>query len=147
MFKFSFVDDNLQKLYVSEQVMGSLFGIFAAIAIGIACFGLFGLVALSVQQRVKEIGIRKVLGAKVHDIVALLSLDFLKLVIVAVVIATPVAWWGMNKWLQNFAYRTGMEWWVFALSGGAIVFVAIATVSFQTAKAASVNPVKSLRSE
>jgi ABC-type antimicrobial peptide transport system permease subunit len=99
------------------------------------------------EQRLKEIGIRKVLGASVGSLFSLLSSEFLVLVIIALLIATPVAWYGMNKWLQNFAYHTPIQWWVFALSGGLIILIALVTVSFQAAKAALVNPIKSLRSE
>jgi putative ABC transport system permease protein len=146
-FQFSFVDDNLQQLYSSDKRVGQLFFVFAILAIIIACLGLFGLIALTVQQRVKEIGIRKVLGASVTNITAMLSKDFLKLVAISMIIASPIAWWGMNKWLQSFAYRIEIQWWFFAFAGILAVFIAFATISFQSIKAARANPVKSLRSE
>ena len=116
-------------------------------AILISCLGLFGLAAFSAEQRKKEIGVRKVLGASVSGVVALLSKDFLKLVGISILIATPVAWWAMNKWLQAFAYRVEISWWMFALAGCIAVAIALITVSFQAIKAALANPVKSLRTE
>ncbi|MEC5144254.1 hypothetical protein UNH65_11930 [Chitinophaga sp. 180180018-2] len=116
------------------------------IAIIISCLGLFGLAVLIAFQRTKEIGIRKVLGATVTGIIQMLMLDFVKLVLIALVIAAPIAWWGMSKWLQNFVYRISIEWWMFALSGAVVVLIAIFTVSFQAVRAALANPVKSLRS-
>lgn len=117
------------------------------LAIVIACLGLFGLATFLAEQRTKEIGIRKVLGATVNNVLTLLSKDFLKLVLIAFVVAAPVAWWGMNKWLQDFTYRTDISWWVFALAGVAALLIALITVSFQAIKAALANPVKSLRTE
>jgi len=108
---------------------------------------LFGLAAFSAEQRIKEIGIRKVLGASIPDLIGLLSKEFLKLVFVALLVASPIAWWVMNKWLQDFAYRTSMSWWVFALTGVAALLIALVTVSFQALKAAVANPVKNLRTE
>jgi putative ABC transport system permease protein len=113
----------------------------------ISCLGLFGLAAFSAEQRNKEIGIRKVLGASVSGIVGLLSKDFLKLVIIAMLIATPIAWYGMHKWLQAFAYKVDITWWMFALAGVIAVFIALITVSSQAIKAAIANPVKSLKTE
>jgi putative ABC transport system permease protein len=113
----------------------------------ISCLGLFGLAAFSAEQRNKEIGIRKVLGASVTGIVGLLSKDFLKLVIIAILIATPIAWYGMSKWLQAFAYKVDITWWMFALAGVIAVFIALITVSSQAIKAAVMNPVKSLKTE
>ncbi|MCY7353006.1 MAG: FtsX-like permease family protein, partial [Cytophagaceae bacterium] len=113
----------------------------------ICCLGLYGLVSHVVIQRTKEIGVRKVLGASVTSIVTLLSKDFLKLVLIAIVIASPIAWYAMHRWLQNFAYKIDIEWWVFALAGLLAVGIALLTVSFQSVKAALMNPVKSLRSE
>jgi putative ABC transport system permease protein len=113
----------------------------------IACLGLFGLATFTAEQRTKEIGVRKVLGASVGSIVTLLSKDFLKLVLIAIVIASPIAWYAMHRWLQNFAYKIDIEWWVFALAGLLAVGIALLTVSFQSIKAALTNPVKSLRSE
>ncbi|RYZ31855.1 MAG: FtsX-like permease family protein, partial [Sphingobacteriales bacterium] len=113
----------------------------------IACLGLFGLATFTAEQRTKEIGVRKVLGASVASIVTLLSKDFLKLVCIAILIASPLAWYGMNRWLQDFAYKIDLEWWVFALAGLLAIGIALLTVSFQSIKAALMNPVKSLRSE
>src|SRR6476659_6903394 len=126
---------------------GKLFITFAVFAIFIACLGLFGLVTYAAEQRVKEIGIRKVLGASVKSIVAMLSKDFLKLIMIAAVIAFPVAWFAMNKWLQDFAYKIDMSWWMFALAALVALVIALVTISFQAIKAAFANPVKSLRTE
>ena len=134
-------------MYKSEQKQGDIFTVFAFIAILIACLGLFGLSAFTITQRVKEIGVRKVLGASTGSIVSLLSKDFLKLVGIAAVIAFPVAWYAMHTWLQDFAYRINMPWWIFILAGIIAAIVALATISFQAVKAALSNPVKSLRSE
>ncbi|MBN8787652.1 MAG: FtsX-like permease family protein, partial [Terrimonas sp.] len=112
-----------------------------------ACLGLFGLVTYTAEQRTKEIGIRKVLGASVSQVMQMLSKEFLKLVLIASLIAFPVAWWGMNKWLQSFAYRIDISWWVFILAGAAALLIALLTVGFQAVKAAVANPVKSLRAE
>jgi putative ABC transport system permease protein len=120
---------------------------FTFIAILIACLGLFGLAAFSAEQRTKEVGIRKVLGASVTDVAALLSKDFIRLVILAIVIASPVGWWVMNNWLKEFAYRISISWWMFALAGSIAIAIAILTVSFQAIKAAIANPVQSLRTE
>ncbi len=120
---------------------------FTGIAILICCLGLYGLVSFTVGQRTKEIGIRKVLGASVASIVALLSHDFLKLVLIAIAIASPVAWYAMNQWLADFAYKIDIGWWIFVLAGGLAMSIALLTVSFQSVKAALMNPVKSLRSE
>jgi putative ABC transport system permease protein len=116
-------------------------------AILISCLGLFGLAAFSAEQRKKEIGVRRVLGASVAGLVQLLSKDFLKLVGISIIIATPVAWWAMNKWLQSFSYRVAISWWMFVLAGIIAIMIALITVSFQAIKAAVANPVKSLRSE
>jgi putative ABC transport system permease protein len=147
LFVFSFLDENLNALYQSESRMSNIFKTFAAFTILISCLGLFGLSAYSAEQRTKEIGIRKVLGASVTGIVALLSKDFLKLVILANVLAWPLAWWVMHQWLQNFEYRTDINWWLFALAGVAALIFALATVCFQAVKAAVANPVNSLRNE
>ncbi|MVM38721.1 FtsX-like permease family protein [Spirosoma sp. HMF3257] len=146
-FEFTFLDDFLNTLYRSEQRTAQVVFVFSALAILIACLGLFGLAAFTAEQRTKEIGVRKVLGASVFSIVGLLSKDFLKLVFVAILIASPLAWYGMNQWLQDFAYKIDIEWWMFALAGLLAVGVALLTVSFQSIKAALMNPVKSLRSE
>jgi putative ABC transport system permease protein len=124
-----------------------VFTVFSSIAILLACLGLFGLVAFTVNQRAKEISIRKVLGASVFGISTLLSKDFLKLVIVAIVIAIPLAYYFANQWLQDFTYRTELSWWIFALSAGVSILIAYLTVSFQSTKAAIANPIKNLSSE
>jgi putative ABC transport system permease protein len=146
-FEYFFADERYNQQYESEQKLGSVFVAAAGVAIFIACMGLFGLVAFSARQRIKEIGIRKVLGASIFSITQLLSKDFLLLVAIAFVIASPIAWYGMNKWLQDFAYRINISWWVFLVAGAVALFIALATVSFQAIKAAVANPVKSLRTE
>jgi len=146
-YQFTFLDENFARLYKAEERQKKLFTTFACLAIFIACLGLFGLSAFAISQRIKEIGIRKVLGADVNTIVSLLSKDFLKLVAVSAVIAFPVAWYFMNKWLQNFAYRISMPWWIFIIAGFAAALIALITISFQAIKAAIANPVKSLRTE
>lgn len=146
-FSYTFLDDRFADLYRAEQQQGTLFTIFASIAIVIACLGLFGLSAFAINQRIKEIGIRKVIGASVPSIVTLLSKDFLKLVAVATVISFPIAWYAMNNWLQDFAYRSTIPWWIFLGAGIIAVVIALGTISFQAIKAATANPVKSLRSE
>jgi len=144
---YDFVDDQYKNLYQNEQIINKLSDAFAFLAIFISCLGLLGLAMFTAEQRIKEIGIRKVLGASVRSLFRLLSLEFLVLVVIALFIATPVAWYAMNKWLLSFAYRAPLQWWVFAVSGGFIILIALATVSFQAIKAALVNPIKSLRSE
>jgi len=146
-FDYSFLDERFNSTYKAEQKTGEILGVFAALTIFVACLGLFGLATFTAQQRTKEIGVRKVLGASVASVSVLLSKDFLKLVGVAIAIAMPVAWYGMDKWLQSFEYRIGISWWMLALSGILSVAVAILTVSFQSVKAALMDPVKSLRSE
>jgi putative ABC transport system permease protein len=146
-FQYTFLDENFDKLYDSEQRQGTIFTVFACIAIFIACLGLFGLSAFAITQRIKEIGIRKVLGADTGTIVTLLSKDFLKLVMIAAVIAFPIAWYAMHNWLQDFAYRINIPWWIFLLAGIVAAVVALATISVQAIKAALANPVKSLRTE
>ena len=133
--------------YAAEQTTWRLFLMLSGLAIFIACLGLFGLATHSAQQRAKEIGIRKVLGASVAGITGLLAKDFLKLVTIAIVIASPVAYYFMDKWLADFAYRIDIQWWMFAMAGVGAVAVAFLTVSFQSVKAALANPVDSLRSE
>jgi putative ABC transport system permease protein len=144
---YTFLDENFDRLYQSEQRQATIFTVFACIAIFIACLGLFGLSAFAISQRIKEIGVRKVLGANVQGIVALLSKDFLKLVGIAAVMAFPVAWYAMNNWLKDFAYRIDIQWWVFIVAGILAATIAFVTVSFQAIKAAVSNPVKSLRTE
>lgn len=146
-YEYSFVDDKFQKLYTAEQQQESFVTIFSCIAIFIACLGLFGLSSFTISQRIKEIGVRKVLGASVPQIVAELSKDFMKLVLIASVLALAGAWWAMDKWLQDFAYRVSIGWVIFTLAPLAALIIAFATISFQSVKAALVNPVKSLRSE
>ncbi len=146
-FDYFFVDENFNKLYVSEQQYSHIFTTASLWAIFIACLGLFGLATFTVESRTKEIGIRKVLGASVASITALLSKDFLLLVLLAIFIASPVAYYFMDKWLQDFAYRISISWWVFAAAGGLAVLIAFLTVGFQSIKAALMNPVKSLKSE
>ena len=146
-FSYSFLDEDFRKSYVTEQKTGVILSIFAGLTIFVACLGLFGLATFTADQRTKEIGVRKVLGASVGQIVGLLSKDFLKLVLIACLIAFPLAWWGMNKWLQDFAYRTEISVWVFVLAGVAALLIALLTVSYQAVRAAVSNPVKSLRTE
>lgn len=146
-FSYGFVNEDISKLYITEQRMGKLFNVFSVLSILISCLGLFGLATFATQRRIKEIGIRKVLGAGEVGIVALLSKDFMKLVAVSLVVAFPVAWWLMSDWLDNFAYRINISVWVFAIAGACALLIALVTVSFQAIKAAIVNPVKSLRTE
>jgi putative ABC transport system permease protein len=146
-FTYTFMDDDFNKLYQSEKQTGQLFISFAVFAIFIACLGLFGLVTYAAEQRMKEIGIRKVLGAKVGGIVGLLSKDFALLVGIAALIAFPAAWLLMNQWLHSFAYRIGISWWIFVAAGAAAFLIALLTVSVQTIRAAVANPIRSLRSE
>ena len=145
--RYTFMDESFANMYADVQRMGHIFTTFAVLAIIIACLGLFALSAFMAEQRSKEIGIRKVLGASVQGITTLLSFDFIKLVLLAIIIASPVAWWAMNKWLQGFAYQVPVEWWTFALAGLVAVLIAIITVSFQSIKAALMNPIKSLKAE
>jgi putative ABC transport system permease protein len=146
-FEYSFLDEDFQKNYEAENRLASIVGYFTVIAILISCLGLFGLATFSAEQRTKEIGVRKVLGASVKGIVALLSKDFLKLVAISVVVASPVAWWVMHKWLQDFAYRINISWMVFLITTVLALLIAMITISFQAIRAALANPVKSLRTE
>jgi putative ABC transport system permease protein len=146
-YSYRFLDDAFNEMYSSEQRIGKIILIFSTLAILIACLGLFGLSTFIAEQRTKEIGIRKVLGSSVGSIVQLLSKDFIRLVAIAFVFAAPLAWWAMTKWLQDFANRTTISWWIFLLAGVLAFVIAIATVSFQAIKAALMNPVKSLRTE
>ena len=147
-FDYTFLDEKFGQLYNSEQQQGSLFTIFSCIAIFIACLGLFGLSAFTITQRIKEIGVRKVLGASVTQIVRELSKDFLKLVIVAAFIGLPISYFVMKKWfLGGFAFHINISWWVLLLAGLLALIIAFVTISFQSIKAAMMNPVKSLRSE
>lgn len=147
VYQYKFIDETLAKLYAQETKDYNLFKAFSGISIFICCIGLWGLLAFVVVRKTKEIGIRKVLGASLASIVGLLSKDFLKLVLLALVIASPLAWYFMNKWLENFAYRITINWWVFVLAGLAAILIAFFTISFQAVKAANANPVKSLRTE
>jgi len=146
-FSYAFLDDIFDNIYQSEQREGTLFTDFAAIAIFISCLGLLGLAAYTAQVRTREIGVRKVLGASVSNLVGLLTKDFLKLVLLSIVIASPIAWYFMHKWLQDFAYKIDINWWVFILAGGMAIIIAFIATSFQAIKAALINPVKTLRSE
>jgi ABC-type antimicrobial peptide transport system permease subunit len=146
-FEFNFLDEGFDKMYHGDIIISKLATYFAFVTIFISCLGLFGLAAYTAEKRGKEVGIRKVLGASVPHIVAMLSRDFLKLVLIANIIAWPLAWWAMSNWLENFEYRTPIEWWVPAVAGVAALVIAILTVSYQSVKAAIANPVKSLRSE
>jgi putative ABC transport system permease protein len=146
-FSYTFYDETLENMYVQERHLSKLINLATAIAIFISCLGLFGLAVLTAFQKTKEIGIRKVLGASVLGIVQLLSKEYLRLIIIALLIAAPIAWWAMNNWLQGFAYRIPIEWWMFVLAGFGALVIAILTVGFQALKAAKANPVKSLRTE
>ena len=146
-FDYNFLDASFDALYRSEQRMGNIFSIFTALSLFIACLGLFGLSAFIAERRIKEIGVRKVMGASVQSIVSLLSKDFLKLTIISAFIAFPIAWWAMNKWLEDFAYRINIGWTVFLVAGLCTLLVSLLTVSFQAIKAAIANPAKSLRTE
>ncbi|MEP6749693.1 MAG: ABC transporter permease [Bacteroidota bacterium] len=146
-FEYSFLDETFNTLYQEDQQTSFLILVFAAIAIVISGLGLFSLAAFAAEQRTKEIGIRKVLGATIAGITTLLSKDFIKLVCISILIASPVAWWAMNKWLENFAYRITISWWMFAAAGLLAMIIALFTISFQSIKAALANPVKALRSE
>ena len=145
--KYNFLDENLNRFYQSETRWSNIVGWAGGISIFLACLGLLGLAALAVVNRTKEIGIRKVLGASTSTITGLISKDFLKLVMIAFIIAAPLAWWFMNKWLQDYPYRIHIQWLVFVITGMAIIIMAFITVSFQAIKAAIANPVESLRTE
>ncbi len=147
VFDYTFLDERFNRQYENEQLFSKAFGIFAALAIFVACLGLFGLAMFATFKRTKEIGVRKVLGASVPDILVLVSKEFLGLVLIASIIAFPIAWYAMSSWLENFAYRITINWWVFAAAGLAALLIAMITVSFQAIKAAVANPVKSLRTE
>jgi putative ABC transport system permease protein len=146
-FDYFFADEAYDKQYEQEKALAGLFIVASIVAVLIACLGLFGLAAYAAQQRVKEIGVRKVLGASVPDIAKLLSIDFVRLILVAIVIASPIAWWVMHNWLEGFPYRTMISWWVFVAAGLSAILIAIGTVGVLAVKAANSNPVQSLRSE
>ena len=147
VFKGSFLDENINNWYKQERTMSVLFSIAAGVAVLLSCMGLLAMVLLIIQQRVKEIGIRKVLGAGVHNISFLISKDFLKLVGLAVLIAVPVSWFAMSSWLQDFPYRIQIRWWMFALMAFMAFLLALLTIGINTVKAAMQNPVKNLRTE
>lgn len=147
VFEHRFLDESIADSYREESRFASLIGLFAGVAIFLSCFGLFGMIAFVVRQRTKEIGIRKVLGASVGSVVTLLSTDFIKLILIAILIASPIAYYFLDKWLANFTYRITIQWWIFALAGLLAVLVALFTISFHSIKAALVNPVKSLKTE
>jgi ABC-type antimicrobial peptide transport system permease subunit len=146
-FTHRFVDEEYAKKFDSEKRTATLAALFAALTIFISCLGLFGLATNMAENRIKEIGIRKVLGASVAGITTLLSKDFLKLVIISILIASPLAWWAMHKWLEDYPYRVDIKWWVFLAAGITSVLIALCTVSYQAIKAAVANPVKNLRTE
>ena len=146
-FEYHFLDEQLALFYIEDGRRQTMLIWVALATIFIACLGLFGLATYSAAQRVKEIGVRKVLGATVFNLTSLLSKDFLKLVLIANGIAFPVAWWATNKWLQEYAYHINVEWWVFAAAGLSAVLIAFVTISYQAIRAAMANPVKSLRTE
>lgn len=146
-FDYSFMDAEFDLLYKADQTMGKVFSVFTFLSLTVACLGLLGLAIYTAERRMKEIGIRKVLGASVKNLVSMLSVDFVKLIVIASVIAFPVAWYAMNKWLQDFAFRTTISWWIFALSSGVTIVIALVTISFQSVKAALTNPVESLKNE
>jgi putative ABC transport system permease protein len=147
LFSYRFMEDSFNTTYQAEQKLGSIFVVFTVLSILIACLGLFGLAAFNAEKRTKEIGIRKVLGASVGQITYRLTTDFLKLVGIAVLISLPLGWYAMNKWLQDFTYRIEIGWWILALAALMALTIAVLTVSYQSIKAAIVNPVKSLRTE
>jgi len=146
-FEYNWISDLISDQYKAEYKLQQLFTCFSLLIIFLACLGLFGLVSFTAEQRVKEIGIRKVLGASVSNIISLISKDYLGLVLIAIIAASPIAWFAMNKWLQDFAYRINIQWWIFAITGIIALLIAFITISFQSVKAALANPVKSLRSE
>jgi ABC-type antimicrobial peptide transport system permease subunit len=147
VYEYRFLDDKIASFYKQENQLSQLYKIFAAIAIFLSCLGLYGLSSFMAVQRIKEVGIRKVLGATAGNIVYLFSKEFIILISIAFLIATPLAWYFMNKWLQDYAYRIDVSWWLFAAGGLAAIIIALATISFQAIKAAIANPVKSLRTE
>jgi ABC-type antimicrobial peptide transport system permease subunit len=147
VYEYKFLDDKVADFYKQENQLSQLYKIFAAIAIFLSCLGLYGLASFMAAQRIKEVGIRKVLGATAANIVYLFSKEFVLLIAIAFAIATPIAWYYMNKWLENYAYRISINWWLFAAGGVASIMIALVTISFQAIKAAIANPVKSLRTE
>jgi putative ABC transport system permease protein len=146
-FQYQFLDEHFKDVYRADTQVSNIVGILAALAIIISCLGLFGLASYSAEKRIKEVGIRKVLGASIQNIVGLLSKHFIKLVLIANLIAWPIAWFALNRWLQDYAYRINISWWVFVFAGITSMVIALITVSFQAIKTAISNPVKSLRTE
>ncbi|HEY1871751.1 MAG TPA: FtsX-like permease family protein, partial [Chitinophagaceae bacterium] len=146
-FDYKFVDEEYAKKFEDTQRTATLAALFAGLTIIISCLGLFGLAAYMAESRIKEIGVRKVLGASIFGITTLLSKDFLKLVVISLFLASPVAWWAMSSWLKNYTYHINIEWWVFVMAGLLSVAIALITVSYQAIKAAIANPAKSLRTE
>jgi putative ABC transport system permease protein len=146
-FEYHFLDEDYDNLYKAEQRTAGVFSTFSSVAILLACLGLFALSAFELVKRTKEIGIRKVLGATIADLVKLLTKDFLRLVIIACLVAFPIAWYVTNKWLQDFTYRIDIQWWMFAIAGITTLLIALITLSYQAIKTALANPVKSLRTE
>ena len=145
-FEYRFIDEEYARKFRAEQTMGSLITWFAGLTIFISCLGLFALVAYMAETRRKEIGIRKVLGASVTNVIYLLSKEFLILVLISIIVASPIAWWAMNQWLTNFDYRTNIPWWLFAVVGGISLGIALLTVGFQALRSATENPVKAISS-
>ena len=147
--RYNFLDESFARMYADVKRMGDIFTSFTLLAVVIACLGLFGLSAFMAEQRAKELGIRKVLGATIGQLATLLSKDFFRLIVISIFIASPIAWWGMHKWLEDFAadYRIDIGLWTFAMAGTAVVLIAALTISFQTVKAAVANPVNSLKAE
>jgi ABC-type antimicrobial peptide transport system permease subunit len=146
-FSYKFIDEDYAKKFDNEERIGQLAGCFAALAIFISCLGLFGMASFVAEQRIKEVGIRKVLGATVFNLWKLLSIDFVVLVSIALIIATPLSYYFMYKWLQSYQYRTGITWWTFAMAAAGAMLITLITVSYQSIKAALANPVKSLKTE
>ena len=146
-FEYKFIDQEYDKLYKSESIFNKLTKYFSILAILISCLGLFGLVIFTAEQRTKEIGVRKILGASVFTITSLITRDFLKLVVLGILIGSPIAWYIMDKWLINFEYKINMPWWAFGLTSILIVGIALFTISFESIKAGLSNPIKSLRTE
>lgn len=146
-FEYKFLDDEFNNTYKKEQQTSQILSFFSGLAIFITSLGLFGMITFMAEQRQKEIGIRKVLGASINSIVSLLSKDFLKLIFISIVIASPLAYYFMDKWLTDFAYKTNISWWIFIIAGLICITIALLTVSYQSIKAALMNPVKSLKTE
>jgi ABC-type antimicrobial peptide transport system permease subunit len=146
-FDYTFMDEEFNNLFKTESLVQKLAGMFGALAIFISCLGLFGLATYTAQRRSKEIGIRKILGASVNGVATLISADFLRLVILSFIVAFPLAWWMMHQWLQTYEYHTPIHWWVFLAVGALTLVITLATVGFQTMRAALVNPTEALRVE